>query len=175
MITRINAKAETALREALGSVARLENLQIESALAGLDDRERAEALGLAVVITGYVVVDVCGNQWPNQASVRRIADDLATTGTIAKGFPLHAGQIYEYLSRTVLGSERIEDVIPDEPEFMRLPVIVAEQALAVYCPKELEIWEYLDRIESAIETASALDPAALPAAVLRAHLPAPDA
>jgi hypothetical protein len=130
---------------------------------------------LAVVITGYVVVDVCGNQWPNQASVRRIADDLATTGTIAKRFPLQAGQIYEYLSRTVLGSERLEDVIPDEPEFTQLPVIVAEQALAVYCPKELEIWEYLDRIEAAIETASALDPAALPAAVLRAHLPTSDA
>jgi hypothetical protein len=175
MITRINVKAETALREALGSVARLEDLQIEPALAVLDEKERAEALGLTIVITGYVVVDVCGNQWPNQASARRIANDLATTGTIAKCFQLDTGQIYEYLSRVVLGSERLEDVIPGEPEFTHLPVIVAEQALVVYCPKELEIWHYLDRIESAIETAAALDPAALPAVVLRAQLPSPEA
>jgi hypothetical protein len=65
----------------------------------------------------------------------------------------------------------MEDVIPDEPRFTRLPVIVAEQALAVYCPKEMEIWDYLDRIESAIEVASALDAAVLPAAVMRAYLP----
>ncbi len=173
MIARINAKAEKALREALTGVARMDAEQIEPALAGLDDRDRAEAIGLAIIITCYVMVDACGAQWPAQTSVQRIAGALATGTAAAERLHLDAGEIYEYLSRTVLGPERLEDVIPDEPRFTRLPVIVAEQALAVYCPKEMEIWDYLDQIESAIEVASALDAAVLPAAVMRAYLPKP--
>jgi hypothetical protein len=175
MITRINAKVEKALREAIGSVPRVEADQIAVPLAALDDRERAEALGLAIIITCYVAVDVCDSQWPVPASVRGIAEDLATTGTTAKRLQLDAEEIYAYLSRTVLGPEQLENVIPDEPSYTRLPIIVALQALAVYSPKEMGMWDYLDRIESAIEIASALDAPVLPAVVMRAYLPKPKA
>jgi hypothetical protein len=176
MITRINAKAETALREALGSVARLQDEgQIESALAVLDDEERTGAIGLAIVITGYVAVDVCGTRWLNQASFRQFAEDLATTGKIAERYQLNTERVYQYLSRIVLGPDRLEDVIPGEPEFTNLPIIVAEQALVVYGPKGMKIWHYLDQIESALELASALDPAVLPAAVLRSYMLPPKA
>lgn len=174
MITKINAKAETALRQALTSVARFGEDQIEPCLASLDDRERAEALSLAVIITGYVAVDACGTKWPNQASARQIAEDLATTGTVARQLQLDPEKIYQYLSRAVLGSERLQDVIPDEPDFTRFPVVLAERALAVYCPKQMKVWDYLDHIESAIEVASALTPAVLNAAVLRAYIPQPE-
>ena len=73
MTARINAKVEKALREAIDSVANSEEDQTPPSLAALDDRERAEALGLAIIITCYVMVDACGTQWPVQASVRRIA------------------------------------------------------------------------------------------------------
>jgi hypothetical protein len=139
----------------------------------LDEKERAEVIGLAIVVTCYVVVDACGSQWPLQASVQRIARTLATGTTTAERLHLNADEIYAYLSRTVLGPERLEDVIPDEPAFTRLPVIVAGEALAVYSPKEMGMWDYLDRIESAMETASALDSTVLPAAVMRAYLPKP--
>jgi hypothetical protein len=175
MIARINAKPEKALRVALTSAARGEPDQITAAFAVLDDRERAEALGLAIIITCYVTVDACGTQWPVQASVRRIAGALATGTTVAERLQLDAEEIYAYLSRTVLGQERLEDVIPDEPQFTRLPIIVADQALTVYCPKEKSVWDYLDQIESAIEIASALDTTVLPAAVMRAYLPKPEA
>jgi hypothetical protein len=171
MIGRLTAKAETALREALAAVARHEEDQIEPALAVLDDRERGEALGLAILIAGYVVVDVSGTKWLNKASVRQIAEDLATTGTGAKRFRLDAAKIYEYLSRAVLGSDRLEDVIPGEPEFTRFPVIVAQRALSVYCPKGIEVWDYVDQIESAIEIAWTLNSTVLPAAVLRSYIP----
>jgi hypothetical protein len=173
MIFQINAKAEKALREALTNVARAEADQITAPLLALDDTERAAALGIALMVTGYVGVHACGAQWPNDASVRQIAEDIATAGAAAKRLQLDAGQIYAYLSRAVFGPEQVEDVLPDEPEFTRLPVIVAEQALAVYCPKNMGIWDYLDRIESAIEVASALDVSVLPAAVMRAYLPKP--
>ena len=173
MIVRIDAKVEKALREAIGNVPRAEPDQIAAPFAALDDRERAEALGLAVTVTCYVAIDVSDSQWPVPASVRRIAEDLATTGTTAKRLGLDAGEIHAYLSRTVLGPERLEDVIPDEPAFTRLPVIVAMQALAVYSPQGMGMWDYLDRIESAIEIAAALDASVLPAAVMRAYLPKP--
>ena len=175
MIARINPKVDKALREAMGHVAHAEADQIEPALAVLDDAERTEALALAIMIACYVMVDACGTQWPTQASVRRIAEDLATTGTTAKRLQLDAEEIYAYLSRTVLGSERLEDVIPDEPAFTRLPVIVAQRAAVGYSPKEMDTWDYLDQIESAIEIASALDTTVLPAAVMRAYLPKPEA
>jgi hypothetical protein len=127
------------------------------------------------MIACYVMVDACDTQWPTQASVQRIAEDLATTGTTAKRLQLDAGEIHAYLSRTVLGPERLEDVIPHEPQFTRLPVIVARRAAVGYSPNDLDTWDYLDRIESAIEIASALDTTVLPAAVMRAYLPKPEA
>jgi hypothetical protein len=174
MNARINAKPERALREALTSVGSIEAEHIPPSLAALSEGERAEALALAVIITGYVVVDVCESQWPNQASTRRIAEGLATVGSLAKRLHLDVEKIYAYLSRTVLGPERLEEVIPDEPQFTYLPVIVAGQALAVYSPKGMGMWDYLDRIETAIEVASALDAWVLPATVQRAYMPKPE-
>jgi len=175
MIARINAKAEKALREAMGHVAHAEADQIEPSLAALDEIERAEAFGLAIMVACYVMIDACGTQWPTDASVRRIAHGLATIGTTAERLHLDSEQIYRYLSRVVLGTETIEDVVPDEPMFTRLPVIVAQRAAVVYSPKEMSTWEYLDQIESAIEVALALDVTVLPAAVMRAYLPKPEA
>lgn len=171
MIARINAKAEKALRTAMDNVAHAEMDQIEVPFAGLGEMERAEAVGLIIMVTGYAIVDACGTQWPTDASVRRIAESLATGGTTAKRLRLDAEQIYAYLSRVVLGAEPIENVIPDEPMFTRLPVIVAQRVIVSYSPKETGIWDYLDQIESAIEVAWALDASVLPAAVMRAYLP----
>jgi hypothetical protein len=171
MIARTNAKAEKALREALGNVAQAEPDQIEQALAGLDQAERNEALALSLMITCYVVVDVCESQWPDDASVRRIAQGLATVGTTAERLRLDADEIYAYLSRTVLGSEPLESLIPGEPMFTRFPIIVAQRAIVVYSPKDMSMWDYLDQVENAIEVASALGPSVLPAAVMRAYLP----
>lgn len=175
MIARINAKPEKALREALTAVAHIEAKQTPPSLAALDNMERAEALGLAVIITCYIVVDVCGNQWPNKASLRQVAEDLATGTTTAERLHLDSGEIYAYLSRTVLGSERMEDVITDEWQFTWLPIVLAAEALSVYCPRDRSPWDYLDQIESAIESASSLDPSVIPAAVMRAYLLKPAA
>jgi hypothetical protein len=169
------AKAERALREALDRMAHVEEDQITVPLEALDEDARAFALGLATEVTGYVMVDACNSQWPNQASVRRIANAVATTGSAAKRLRLDAEQIHAYLSRVVLGPERMHEVIPDEPQFTRLPVIVAMQALAVYCPEEIDIWDYLDQIEGALGVAMSLNPAVLPAAVMLAYLLKPTA
>ena len=173
MIARISVKAEKALRQAMAHVAHVEADQIEPSLAVLDDAERAEALGLAIMVAGYVVIDACGTQWPTDASVRRIAGDLATTGSTARQLQLDAEEIYVYLSRSVLGGLAPGDVIADEARAMGLAVTVAQRSTVVYSPKEMDWWVYLDQIESAIEVAWALDATVLPATVMRAYLPKP--
>jgi hypothetical protein len=175
VIARINDKVDNALRDALTGAAAAEPDQIDAHLALLNDAERTEVLSLAMLVTCYAMVYACGAQWPVQSSVRRIAGALATKGTAAKQLNVGAEEIYAYLSRVVVGRERLQDVIPDEPAFTRLPVIVALQALVIYSPKEMETWDYLDQIESAIEIASALDPVVLPAAVMRAYMPKTEA
>lgn len=173
MDVSINAKVEKALREALHDLVRIDAEQIPPSLAALDDRGRTEVGGLALTVTGYVVIDVCGAQWPVQSSVERIARTLATKTTTAKRLGLAPEKIHAYLSRTVFGRERLEDVIPDEPDFTRLPVIVAGEALAVYAPKGMGMWDYLDQVEAGIEEASALEARVLPGAVMRAYMRAP--
>jgi hypothetical protein len=171
-MTTINAEAETALREALAAVSRLELDQIEPALDVLDERELAEALGLAILITGYVAVDACGTEWPTQHSIQRIADALTRVGTITKQLQLDSGKIYQFLSRVVLGSETLDEFFkPEDPDLVRFPIIVAHQVTGVYCPREIGIWDYMDQIESGIEAAWALQSTVLPAAVLRSYLP----
>jgi len=173
MTERINAKAEAALRDAMGHVAHAEPDQIESALSALDDAERSQVLALSIMAACYVVVDACGVQWPDDANLRQVAGALSTAGDSARQIGLVAAEIFEYLSRTVFGRESLADVFPDEPMYTRMPIIVAQRAAVVYRPKGKHWWEYLDQIESALEIASALDAAVLPAAVMRAYLPKP--
>lgn len=173
MISRLNPKVERVLRDTMASVPRASADQIEEPLAALDDKERAEAIALCILITCYVVVDSCGGEWPDDGDLRQIALGLATIGTTAERLRLDAEEIRTYLSRTVIGAEPLENVIPDEPMFTRLPIIVAQRAIVVYSPKEMDWWIYLDQIETAIEVASALDESVLPAAVMRAYLPKP--
>jgi hypothetical protein len=175
MTIRIHPKVERALRDAMGKVPRVEEDQIGEPLAVLDDEERALAVGLAAMITCYIMVDVSGNQWPVRSSVRKIAEDLATGTSNAERLRLDPEEIYAYLSRSVVGPDPLGDVLGDEPKVTRLPVIVASEALAVYAPEELSKWEYLDRIETAIEKASDLDPWMVPMAVISAYLPKPKA
>jgi hypothetical protein len=170
-IAALGGKVDAALRKALELAVHDYEDDITAPLAALDPDERALALSFATMITGYVMVDACGSQWPVPPSVLRIANALATIGSAVKRLRLDPEQIHAYLSRVVLGTDRMEDVIPDEPQFTRLPIIVAVQALAVYCPEELEIWDYLDRIQTAVAITTAMDPSVLlPAIVLCAHL-----
>lgn len=170
MIARIDAKTEKALREALHGVTRTGKDEVPPTLAALDEGERAAVGGLAVIVTAYVLIDACGNQWPIRSSLERIANTLATKTTQAREQGWDPDQIFAYLSRTVFGRERLEDVIPEEPTFTWLPIAVAVEALAVYSKGYSSMWDYLDRIEAGIEEAEALNERALPAAVMRAYM-----
>jgi hypothetical protein len=171
MVARIDPRVEKAVRKAMGHAARVEEDELDSVLAGLDDAQRLEAASLGMTVAGYVIITAGEGKWPNDATVRHIAGDLATTGETARRLRLDAAEVYAYLARAALGLEPLEDVIPDGKQATRLTVIVAVLALTLYGPEGKEWWEYLDQIEAAIEIAWALDASVLPAAVFRAHLP----
>lgn len=170
MSAQINAKVEKALRDSIHELTHIEADQIPPSLAALSEKERAEAGGLAVIITAYVLIEACGNQWPVRSSIQKIAGTLATKTPNAKRLQLDPEKIEAYLSRTVFGRERLEDVIPDEPEFTRMPILVAGEAIVAYSKGYSSMWDYLDRIEAGIEAASSLDEMVLPAAVMRAYM-----
>jgi hypothetical protein len=170
MAARIDAKTEKSLREALHGVTRTGKDEIPPTLAALDEHERTAVGALALTVTAYALIAACGNQWPVKSSRERIARTLATKTKGARAEGLDPEQIYAYLSRTVFGKERLEDVIPDEPAYTRLPIVVAMDALAVYSPGETGIWDYLAQIEAGIEEASGLNERAIPAAVMLAYM-----
>lgn len=173
MTARIDTRTEKALREALQGVTRTGKDEIPPSLTALDEGERAAVSALAVVVTAYALIDACGNQWPVRSSLERIANALATKSTQAREQGWDPDQILAYLSRTVFGRERLEDVIPDEPAFTRLPISVAMEAMAVYAPEGMGVWDYLDQIEAGIEEANALNERVLPGAVMRAYMQPP--
>lgn len=170
MNARIDAKTEKSLREALHGMTLTGKDEIPPTLAALDETARTAVGALALTVTAYVLIAACGNQWPVKSSRERIAKTLATKTKGAREQGLDPEQIYAYLSRTVFGKERLEDVIPDEPAYTRLPIVVAMEALAVYSPGETGIWDYLDVVEAGLEEAEALAERAIPAVVMRAYM-----
>lgn len=170
MNARIDAKIEKSLREALHEAVRIGKDEVPPTLAALDEQERTAVGALALTVTAYVLVAACGSQWPLQGSLEKIAETLATKSRKAREEELDPNQIYAYLSRIVFGRERLEDVIPDEPAYTRLPIVVAMEAIAAYAPEEMDIWDYLDVVEAGIEEAEALNERALPAAIMRAYM-----
>ena len=128
-----------------------------------------------MLVTGYVAIDACERRWPNDASVRNIAEHVANTGRIVKDIGLNTQQVYDFISRVALHFESPEDVFPVADEAVRLPFIVTAHTLGTYRPREMEWWEFLDVIEDAIERAWAMDLDVFPALMLRSRMPTPAA
>jgi hypothetical protein len=105
-------------------------------------------------------------QWPSEAVVRKIAHNAATAET---HLHLNEPEIYDYISRAVLGSEPIDDVFFAVETAFTLPVLITASMLLTFCPRDKEWWEYLDAIWNAIESAAAVDMSVLPALMLRAR------
>lgn len=171
-IEHIDPKVEKPFRAALGHALRGELSEMNHLLEELSVDQGGAALGLCILVTGYVAIDVCGRRWPGNASVRSIAEHVANTGRIVKEIGLKTQQVYDFISRVALGGEPLEDVFPDADEGAKLPFIVAAHTLGTYHPREIEWWEFLDAIEYALEKAWATDLNVLPALMLRARMPA---
>lgn len=77
-------------------------------------------------------------------------------------------EIYDYLSRIAFGSEKLDDVFPEEA-IVPIPLYATANLLLTFSPGEKHWWEYLDQVWDAAETAERTSLTVLPALMLRAR------
>jgi hypothetical protein len=166
---RIYPDVEGPLRTAFGHVLRGELEDVPPVIASLQrDKNLAESLIWCAAISGYVAIQACGNAWPADIAIHKVAESVEGTTRAVGRFTLNAADVYAYLSRSVLGSEPVNQVFPSGEDAVNLPILITPSMLITFCPAELEWWQYLDKIEQATETAASIDAAnTYPAILLR--------
>jgi hypothetical protein len=110
------------------------------------------------------VIDGC-ERWPTDADIREIAKSAAESET---SLDITEQEIYEYLSRVALGSERLDDVFSAEG-IATIPLFATANLLLTFRPKEKHWWEYLDQMWDAAEKAESTSLSILPTPMLRAR------
>jgi hypothetical protein len=151
---------------------RIELDKIPSTVQSIEsDEQYHEILGFCILFSGYVAIRVVGNQWPNEAGVRRIAQNTARAAVVAKKFELDEADVHSYLTRCALGFEPLEQVFPAPGEAAMLPLIITAGLLLTFCPPNTKWWEFLETIEEATELAGSVNAEVVfPAIMLRVRM-----
>lgn len=165
---RIDRDVEGPTRDMLDHAMRGELEDIPRIFQALRESQRHQSLNLCVLIAGYIAIDVSRSQWPSDVVVRRIADNAARVETRLK---LDATQVYDFLLRTALRFEPLEQVFPDPMDAALAPILITASLLLTFCPKGKGLWAYLDEIETATEAAAEMKPYMYPAVILRSQIP----
>jgi hypothetical protein len=163
---RIDPSTEKPTRDLLNLAIRGELDAVRQRVYAIGDDRYLECIALCIAIVGYVAVDVT-ERWPTDADLREIARHASET---TEDFELDTSAVFDFLSRVVFGSEKLDRVFPDLAVSTTLPVLATASILASFRPQTMRDkhwWEYLDVIEGASEQATALDPAVLPALMFR--------
>lgn len=124
-----------------------------------------KVIGLCVAAAEYVAVDVSG-RWPTDGDLHQVARSTVKEET---RLDLSEDDVYNYLSRTALNHEPLEEALGSMEKAASLPVLITGSMLVTFRPREKEWWEYLDQIWDAIEKAENLDESVVPAVQIRAH------
>lgn len=168
---KIDRAVEGRTRNMLGHAMRGEVEQIPPILQELGEERWRQGLNLCISIAGYIAIDVCRSQWPEDAFVRRLAEK---TVQAEDELNLDVSTVYEFLTRSALGFEPPSRVFTDPAEAAVAPILITASLLLTFTPKDKDQWVWLDEIESAIETAAELKPSVYPAVVLRSQMPSQD-
>lgn len=157
----INPRAEEPLRDILGHTIRGDLDKAASASAAVGDDLYREILGLAVLLTGYIAVDV-PERYPNDADLRAMAKSAAESKA---NLPVTDTEIHVYLRRVVFGGESASDVFDDREKVSTIPLFTLAGLLLRFTPKGTRWPGYLDGIEDGIEQAEKVQASARPAIV----------
>ncbi|HEY3686173.1 MAG TPA: hypothetical protein VGL93_24285 [Streptosporangiaceae bacterium] len=164
---RIDPQVEDPTRTMLAHAVRGELDELTEAIRAVGDDQRfRECLGLCVAVAGYIAVDVLGPEWPTDAGLRRMAENAAKAES---ELDLDETQVYTYLRETAIGFQGLDRAFPTMEEMASWPIVMTASLLATFCPRDLEIWAYLDEIEEALEIADSIKPSVYPAVALQAH------
>lgn len=137
-------------------------------LQSMETGPREQSLNLCVLIAGYIAIDVSGSPWPSDAVLQRIAENTVKAETRLK---LDASEVYGFVARTALRFEPLDQVFPDAADAALAPILITASLLLTFCPKDKDLWTYLDEIEAATEAAAKMEPYYFPAVILRSQIP----
>ena len=118
-------------------------------------------LALAIRVTGHVVVETA-ERYPNDADLERIAQIAAKAVT---ELPIDKDEIHAYLSRVVLGQDRVTSISDDATKASVIPMFALANIMLGFMPEGLDQWGWLDVIEASIDAMDNLQEAVLPSAV----------
>ena len=161
----IDRKVEQATRTMLGHAMRHELDALADTIQSLGNETFLATIPLCLVASGYVAIDVSGMRWPGEAVLHKIADNASKSAT---GLDISDEEIFQYLSRVALGSEKLDDVFSVEG-IATVPLYATADLLLTFCPPDKDWWEYLDQIWDAAETAERTSLSVLPTLMLRAR------
>lgn len=167
-IPRISADIEKPFRKAVGHALRNEFEEMREGLLRLTDEEIASCLNLCAFVAGYVAINACGRQWPDEDNLRRIAEGT-TTSNNARAFGLRAEDSYAYVKRVALRGEPLNAVLSPIEDAATLSFVITGHLLVTFSAAEEDWWEYLNKIEETMEAALATDLDLLPALMLRSR------
>ena len=160
----IDPTVERPTRTMLGHAMRHELKELSGLVSDEGSETLLGAIELCVFASGYLAIDVCG-RWPTEPDLREISRGAARSPT---QMDLAESDVYEYLSRVVLGAEGFDVVFPASTAGL-LPLLITDNLLANFRPRDKHWWEYLDQIWDAAETADRTPVSVLPALMLRAR------
>lgn len=146
---QIGSRAEQTARALMGHAIRGELEEFQQKTTGVDEDELRNALVLAVTISAYVALDVCGGQKPTDDDVRKLA---GTVASLEKRITLADDDVAAFLTKCGFGGQPIDaGFSPDDA--IRLPFAITGNMLAAYRHDDQDWWKYLDQVEAAIEAA----------------------
>jgi hypothetical protein len=159
----IDPKIEQPTRKMLGHAMRGELDDLAAVVRAEGNDVLVRGIPLCMFVSAYIAIDV-SDRWPTDADLREIAKHAAESAT---RLDITEQEIYEYLSRVALGSEKLDDVFSIEG-FATVPLFATANLLLTFRPKDKHWWEYLDQIWDAAEVAERTSLAVLPALMIRA-------
>jgi hypothetical protein len=160
----IDPKIEQPTRKMLGHAIRRDLDKLAALVQAEGAETAAGSIPLCLFASAYIAIDV-SDRWPTDADLREIAKAAAESVT---RLDITEREIYEYLSRVALGTERLDDVFSVEG-LATVPLFATANLLLTFCPADKQWWEYLDQIWDSAEAADRTSLAVLPALILRAH------
>ena len=161
----IDRKIEQTTRTMLGYAIRHELDDLAALMRSVGSEALLRSVPLCLFASAYIAIDT-SERWPADADLHEIAK-LASSQS-ATELDISEQEIYEYLSRVALGSEKLDDVFSDEG-LITIPLYATANLLLGFRPHEKHWWEYLDQIWEAADTAERTSLTVLPALMLRAH------
>jgi hypothetical protein len=160
----IDPRIEDQVRTMLGQAIRGELDELDKMIDTVGDEAYAVGIEYCVLAAAYIAVDL-SERWPTGTDIREIARHSASSST---DYELREQDVYDYISRLALGGEPITDVFPGDDVDAKLPVLITAQMLVGFSrPQRMGMWEYLDTIWNALNTAERADMSLLPALLIR--------